>query len=61
MKLKITGILFLFTLVTNCGAVKFPDWLITKIGVESQLRTINNGQAIQLTNGLISRTFRDHP
>ena len=61
MELKTIGIQFLLILVTNCSAVKFPDWLITKIGVESQLRIINNGQAIQLTNGLISRTFRDHP
>jgi hypothetical protein len=39
----------------------FPDWLVTKVNFKSSLRVINNGQVLELTNGLISRKFSQTP
>lgn len=35
---------------------KFPDWLITELGVKTKLRTLP-GSILELTNGLVSRKF----
>ena len=47
-------------LLIGNAAGSFPDWLITKINVQSKLRTLPNGN-IELTNGLISRQFSLQP
>ena len=52
--------IFCLMIMAGCNA-KFPDWLITKIGIKSQLRVIDSGNIIQLTNGLISRSFSLQP
>ena len=52
---KLTIFLSLFYV---CAA--FPDWLVTKIHVKSQVRNLP-GNILELTNGLISRKFLIDP
>ena len=52
---------FYFIILLGSSGAKFPDWLTTKIGIKSKLRVIDNGNIIQLSNGLISRSFSLQP
>ena len=54
-------IICIICLLSTVESSKFPDWLVTKVGISSKLRVVHNGQAIQITNGLISRTFSTSP
>lgn len=47
--------LFVISALFPIAASKFPDWLVTRIGIKSQLREYGN--ILELTNGLISRSF----
>ena len=42
------------------NTLAFPDWLITKVNVQSKLRVLPNGN-LELTNGLVSRQFSTQP
>ena len=42
------------------NTLAFPDWLITKVNVQSKLRVLPNGN-LELTNGLVSRQFSTRP
>ena len=58
---KIYFLIISICLFSFVESAKFPDWLVTKIGISSKLRVDQRDQAIQITNGLISRTFTLFP
>lgn len=58
MELLTAVFLFIFIRVSN--QYSMPDWLLTDIGIKTQLRKLPGGE-IELTNGLISRRFSTTP